>query len=292
MLLTKTVFIKWNPKNKKHYVDLGYSFTKMGKEFEVNVSDLTKGANVRVNVKCDYCGCIYDVYWNSYYHLKQKDIKSDCCNNPKCTGEKAQEVMLYKYGVTSCLYLDEVKEKTKKTNIEKYGSENPFGSKIIQEKIRETNLAKYGVEVPTQNPIIREKGNITCLEKYGVINYGKIYGENHRGEKAFGWKGGVEYHRVERGTWQYRNWRKSVFERDFYTCQCCGARNKKGNKGTVRLEAHHIVNWKDNKQLRYDLDNGITFCRACHILFHSIYGKKNNTKQQLDAFIKNNENNR
>lgn len=292
MLLTKTVFIKWNPRNKMHYVDLGYSFTKMGNEFEAIINDITKGADIRVDLKCDYCGRIYDISWNSYIHLKEKENNTDCCNNPQCTGKKAQESMFLKYGVNSCQKLEEIKEKTKKTNLKKYGSENPFGSKKIQSKIRRTNLEKYGVEVPIQNPEIREKGTQTCLKKYGVTNYGKIYSETHRGKNSSQWKGGVKYHRVERSTWDYRNWRKSVFERDFYTCQCCGKRNGKGN-GYIRLEAHHIVNWKNNKKLRYEINNGITLCQYCHKLFHSIYGLKNNTKQQLDSFItKFNEKNR
>ena len=48
MLISKTAFVKWNSKNKKHYVDLGYTFTKMGDEFEVNVEDLTSGSYAMV----------------------------------------------------------------------------------------------------------------------------------------------------------------------------------------------------------------------------------------------------
>lgn len=59
MLISKTVLIKWNAKTKKHYVSLGYEFTKMGDSFEVNVNDLTLGSNVLVDVKCDYCGKNY-----------------------------------------------------------------------------------------------------------------------------------------------------------------------------------------------------------------------------------------
>lgn len=31
-----------------------------------------------------------------------------------------------------------------------------------------------------------------------------------------------------------------------------------------RLEAHHILNWKDYSELRYDINNGITLCHAHH----------------------------
>ena len=41
-LITKTVKVKWHPSNKKHYETLGYIFTKMGDEFEVDVEDFGK----------------------------------------------------------------------------------------------------------------------------------------------------------------------------------------------------------------------------------------------------------
>lgn len=31
-----------------------------------------------------------------------------------------------------------------------------------------------------------------------------------------------------------------------------------------RLEAHHILSWKDYPELRYDINNGITLCHAHH----------------------------
>ena len=87
-----------------------------------------------------------------------------------------------------------------------------------------------------------------------------------------------------RGNAKYFDWRKNVFERDNYTCQCCGQHGGK-------LNAHHIKNFSDNEQLRYDVDNGITLCFNCHSLkskygFHRLYGTKNNTKEQLDEYIK------
>lgn len=31
-----------------------------------------------------------------------------------------------------------------------------------------------------------------------------------------------------------------------------------------RLEAHHILNWMDYPELRYEINNGITLCHAHH----------------------------
>ena len=42
LLLSKTAMVKWNASNKKHYESLGYEYTKIGDEFEVNIEDLQK----------------------------------------------------------------------------------------------------------------------------------------------------------------------------------------------------------------------------------------------------------
>jgi DNA-directed RNA polymerase subunit RPC12/RpoP len=65
----------------------------------------------------------------------------------------------------------------------------------------------------------------------------------------------------ERHSTQYQTWRKAVFERDNYTCQDCAIRG-----GT--LNAHHIKSFKKYKDLRYDINNGITLCKKCHGMRH------------------------
>lgn len=77
---------------------------------------------------------------------------------------------------------------------------------------------------------------------------------------------------------EYRRWRKEIFKKDNYTCQKCFTRG-------CLLNAHHIRNWIDNIDERYEISNGITFCKVCHDEFHSAYGKKSNNKEQINEFI-------
>ena len=127
---------------------------------------------------------------------------------------------------------------------------------------------------------------------YGMTHYDcncrlcamqKISGENN-----WNWRGGLtSKNESDRKTWQYKEWRQSVYQRDNFTCQCCGR-----NSNEVSLNAHHILNFSDYEDLRYDVDNGITLCEECHSInypnsFHSIYGVSNNTKEQLDEYINN-----
>ena len=60
---------------------------------------------------------------------------------------------------------------------------------------------------------------------------------------------------------EYQKWRKTVFERDNYTCQICKSRG-------VNLEAHHIKKYSIYPSLRYYPENGITLCRKCHKEVH------------------------
>lgn len=77
---------------------------------------------------------------------------------------------------------------------------------------------------------------------------------------------------------EYSAWRRAVLKRDNYTCICCGKYNKKS-------VTHHVFNYRDNPDLRTDISNGVTMCEKDHLEFHKIYGRKNNTQEQLDEFI-------
>ena len=282
MIISKTAKVKWNARNKKRLIELGYVFTKMNDEVEVSIKHLSKGSNAIITLKCDYCGVEYTNIYEKYIR-KHKDsmIEKDCCEG--CLQLKAQDGIVAKYGVKNHMMLKEVQNKGKQTNLKKYGVENTFQSEEIKEKIIQTNLKKYGVKSYKQTDECQQKYEATCLKRYGETSHMKTkkYRLMFTKENSPRWKGGVAYHRVERSTIEYAIWRREVFIRDKFTCKCCG------KKGGAYLQAHHMFNWKDNPDKRYDVDNGATLCKECHQVFHSEYGKKNNTPEQLEAFIKN-----
>ncbi len=59
-------------------------------------------------------------------------------------------------------------------------------------------------------------------------------------------------------------WRSAVYKRDGYACRECGA--------TGQLNAHHVKQWAHYPALRFDVDNGITLCPACHAKRHPHIG--------------------
>ena len=78
-------------------------------------------------------------------------------------------------------------------------------------------------------------------------------GENHHN-----WKGGISETNRRKNGQKYKDWKRSVWKRDDYTCGKCGRRGGK-------LNAHHFKKWSKYPELRFELDNGITLCRQCHL---------------------------
>lgn len=76
------------------------------------------------------------------------------------------------------------------------------------------------------------------------------------------WKGGVSTeNQRQRNSSEYKQWRTNVFNRDNFTCQHCGAYG-------VELNAHHIKLWSTHPELRFEVSNGLTLCKECHIEVH------------------------
>lgn len=273
MLLTDYGVLTWSQYNKKKYTNLGYEFTGYGDQVKIKFDDLPKSSKALVKAQCDYCGEVFETTFGNCTTAMNCRVKKITCNNPECKHAKLIEA----------LSLPEVKQKRVNTNLEKYGATNPFGADVIKEKIVRTNMEKYGVPYTQQSKEVHEKTMATCLEKYGVQNYVELFKGKFIKENSPVWKGGVAAGRAERATYEYREWRTAVFNRDHYTCCKCGARN--GNGYSVGLNAHHIRNWKDNTDLRYDVSNGVTLCEKCHMEFHSLYGKRDNTPEQLYDFL-------
>lgn len=83
------------------------------------------------------------------------------------------KTMLERYGTTSPIKNEYIKNKIKETCKEKYGVEYVTQSKKIMDKIKQTNLNKYGCEYGLQNEKIKEKSKKTIIRKYGVDNVAK-----------------------------------------------------------------------------------------------------------------------
>ena len=77
------------------------------------------------------------------------------------------------------------------------------------------------------------------------------------------WKGGRPWERFRDPA--YVRWRNAVLARDAYRCRNCGRQCRKHEKG---LAAHHIRSYASEPELRFDLGNGLTLHRRCHMNLH------------------------
>lgn len=69
---------------------------------------------------------------------------------------------------------------------------------------------------------------------------------------------------------------KDCLIRANYRCNIC---NKNGY-----LHAHHLNGWHWAINERFNIDNLVALCHGCHSHFHSIYGRKWNTREQYTEF--------
>jgi len=168
------------------------------------------------------------------------------------------------------------------------GCGNPmFGKKrseSTRNKCGETLKAYWESATPEQ----RERRKEICKNALAARSYlphtdaeRKHMADLFRGDKCHFWKGGVtnEHERI-RASSDFINWRKNVYERDNFTCQRC-----KDDAGG-NLYSHHVNNFSQYPEERFDVNNGITLCDKCHNGFHKKYGVQNNTREQLDEFSK------
>jgi 5-methylcytosine-specific restriction endonuclease McrA len=120
----------------------------------------------------------------------------------------------------------------------------------------------------TTTPIYTDKRNKNVSKSKKGIKLSEQHKEKVRtantnnpkrtGENHWNWKGGISPERKRLYfSQEYKLWRKTVFERDSFTCIWCG---QVGGK----LNADHIKPWSLYPELRFAIDNGRTLCECCH----------------------------
>lgn len=140
-----------------------------------------------------------------------------------------------------------------------------YGNIVSEEtkgKLRIKNLGRKMTDADKQKMSIAKIGKIgNTLGKHWKVENTSNFGM--KGELHWNWiedrnklktKEGSE----ERRSTRYKEWRKKVVERDAWKCKI----NNKDCKG--RLEIHHILGFTEHKELKYEVNNGITLCHFHH----------------------------
>lgn len=139
------------------------------------------------------------------------------------------------------------------SRVAKYCSNECWSIRIDKKKI----ICKYcGQEIITNKKSRQVYCNKTC--------YYNWMSENLKGENSHLYvNGNCKETQNERliNSRELRNWRTKVFKRDNFLCVKCGSKKN--------IQAHHKKLWSKYKELRFDVENGMTLCHDCHQKEHN-----------------------
>ena len=132
--------------------------------------------------------------------------------------------------------------------------DNPptLGFKMSEETKKKISKANTG------NPSMSGK-------KHSEDTRGKMSGAllraHHEGRHP-AYRGGITpINMAIRTSFQYKLWREAVFKRDNWTCVQCGTGGMRQNP----IQADHIKQFAYFPELRFEVSNGRTLCRGCHM---------------------------
>ena len=168
MILTEKVDVKIYSKNINYYKKLGYVNLHNNDIITINISELSIGSHILVDVKCDICGKEKKITFQKYLHNYKRQGYYTC--SQKCGNNKREITCLYKYGENFISKTDFSKNKIKETCIEKYGVENTFQSEMIKDKIKKICLERYGNNSPMRNKDIINKGLNVKIDRGSIFS--------------------------------------------------------------------------------------------------------------------------
>jgi Zn finger protein HypA/HybF involved in hydrogenase expression len=206
----------------------------------------------KLDCKCLNCGHNFKKSWTN---LQTKPFCPQCSKEKRMLSDDEIKTNIYK--INESIVIHDI-----------YRKEIKGRKRII---IKCECLICNKIWKPRYENLIIGKGCPNCYK------YTKNFGENH-------YKYNPNLTDEERllrrnyyGDETIDKWRKEVFQRDNYTCVIT---NKRGQK----LNAHHLNGFNWYECGRFDVNNGVTLSENIHKLFHAIYGRSNNTKEQFEEF--------
>lgn len=237
----------------------------------------------RIEYCCDGCGKIIEVIPSRIKKQKYIFCSKECYQNNIGKYFSGKNNHNYKRVLCECYYCGkEFERKPSEIEGNRTFCSHECYMEVNKNKPRKAiinvNCEVCGKEIEIWRSKMKQVKNHYCSTKCSNIGFSRLY----RGENSPCYNPELtDFEREKaRHTPEYNDWRKAVYERDNYTCQCCGD-DKGGN-----LRAHHYYNYSEHKELRYDVNNGVTLCELCHVSFHNTYGYKNNTKEQFEEYLK------
>jgi hypothetical protein len=182
--------------------------------------------------------------------------RNACKNDSMCKscasfGKKCSEEIKRKIskGNKGKNYSDETRKQMSES---KMGNKNPmYGKKHTEKTLQKLRKPKSDNHKKTLSNM--------AIERFRDKTNHPMYGVRRFGEKNPNWNSILtdEERQEKRKYEEYRNFIKKCMKRDNYVCQISG---QVGGK----LAVHHLKSYKEYKELRTDINNGITVSEDLH----------------------------
>lgn len=276
----------------------------------VLIDNIPRGSNKKIRVRCDICNEIRDVFANQFFKRK-----TDLCVHCKGVLNKKIFTIGDNFGRWSVISMngDKVKCECECGTIREVdkssllsGSSKSCGC-VTKEKNHNRRIVLPIKSIFGRLVVIKESitsGKVICrcecdqVKEYAIGNllnentkscgcYQKeIVAEKLReisrkqvGENHPNWQGGISGERARfDAKIETKKWRQGIYERDNFTCMCCG-------QVGYKLNVHHIQSYAEHPEVRLVQVNGITLCEECHRRFHKMFGRKNIGQEQIIEFL-------
>lgn len=239
MLISTEVEVKLSGANINYYENLGYEIPRrrrsnrvsknnltvpIGTFIKVDIKDIPKGSHVSVDVKCDYCGRVFQKQYYKYINQMESSIvKKDCCTD--CKQLKTKEGLLEKYGVERNTQIQSVKDsmsQDRRLDVDIVRNafeknrlniiEETFDYKNDRSEIEFICRDHPNEGIQTTSYMILRQGGSGCKK----CRYDKISNEN-----CHMWKGGTTpLHTYLRG--KIRDWKSNSMIECNYKCVLTG----------------------------------------------------------------------
>jgi len=222
--------------NLKRYENMGYTIPRrIGSQGRImatpktslliKVEDLSRGSEVRIDVKCDYCGKVKTMQYGNYVIQVEKDIiKKDCC--VKCKSLKIAESNLYTYGVKNPMQLEDVRKRqndSNRTNIEIVRLAFDKKGFIPLFDTYKNDREKLKCRCKIHTDILQEKTYTSIKDDDGCWYCGR---DRISGEKHWNWNGGITDLRVYiHNSKSIKMWKKDSLK--YHNYRCMKTRKKK-----------------------------------------------------------------
>jgi len=205
-------------------------------------------------VKCEYCG--KDIQTTPSKSKTRKFCSLDCeiKQRVKTNKPKLEKVCLECKKIFSSYRKNQkyCSNECATKNRESYGERETL---ICTNCNKEFVRLKCNIYINSKKEICEHFCSVKCKRNYYVGERTVNYVLDRTKLKA-------PISKTIRTSRQMEGWRKTIFERDRFTCQITGETN-------CILNAHHIIRFADNKMLRTGVDNGITLSESFHKSIHS-----------------------